>query len=218
MLKSDLYPELDPIARGSTYKKLFDWLYSAAQLRYTTKDHLNRLNHQFGTPKKLAKLCEAGFLMGSEFYVITEKTRGILKAEDYNTRILQKDFNGQVAEHQLKITDFVLKIMAEPHFYAVIYPNFTDLIPDACVIFKNGDLLKVEMLEVEEEKGNWLDYLTNKKTAYEKLAHDLDIYHKWWKVWSARLDLPYCQEKYFCFSIRCNAKITQDWEGWKWQV
>lgn len=212
MLYPDTYPELVDIVKGSTWKKFFDWLYKAAQLRYTTKDHLNALSKQFGTPKKLAKLIEAGFLTGVP-YSIAPKAKEILKAEGYNTRTLQKDFNGLELKHALKITDAVLEIMAEPYFYAVIYPNFTEVIPDACLVFRNSGLLKVEMLEVEAEKPNWEDYLKEKKRKYEALGTNPDIYEKWWQVKCQQLGLPYGRE--FFFSVRCNSKIVKDWSGWK---
>lgn len=212
MKKQDTYPELTEIVRGSTYKKFFDWLYKAAQLRYTTKDHLNRLNHQFGTKKKLASLKEAGFftaIKNGDVYVITKKARKVLSDEGYNTAILQDDFNGFSINHELKVTDCLIHL--EPN--DVFYYDFGYVRPDAIMIFKEPHRYKIVFLEVESEKGNWDLYLNDKKLKYMKLAEDPDIYSKWWKVMCEKLKLPYPEINQFCFWITAFVNKNGEWSG-----
>jgi hypothetical protein len=216
--QSDRHPDLEPIVRGSTYKKLFDWLYKAAQLRYTTKDHLNRLNHQFGTKKKIQSLIEAGFLTAinsNQVFVITDKTRQALKDEGYNTKILQKEFNGSSVEHELKIVDALFETtLANPELHAIFYYDFGYVRPDAIVVLKKPGAYKIVFLEVEEKKDQWENYLQNKKNNYCRLAEDKDIYEKWWKVWSDKLNLPYPKKEDFCFWIVACTDTKGKWEGW----
>jgi hypothetical protein len=197
---ADKYSDLVQTVKGSTYKKFFDWLYMAAQLRYATKDHLNRLSKQFGTKKKLDSLRESGFLTAirnGDVYVITPKSTKVLEDEGYNISILQKDFNGLSVNHELKITDAILTLQP----YAVFYYDFGYVRPDAIVILKRDNAYKIEMLEVEEPKSNWNAYLEDKKLNYTKLASDIEIYEKWWKVWSEKLKLPYPKMDNFCFDV-----------------
>ena len=121
--------------------------------------------------------------------------------EGYNTKILQKEFNGTSLEHELKITDAVLDLMGDPEFYAVFYGNFGYVIPDAVVTYRKPDSYKIVFIEVEEPKPDWFDYMEKKKVFYMQLGKDKDVYEKWWKVWSTKLGLPYPQKNKFCFWI-----------------
>jgi hypothetical protein len=214
---ADKYPDLESVVKGSTYKKFFDWMHIAAQLRYTTKDHLNRLNKQFGTKKKLDSLRESGFLTAirnGDVYVITEKSRKALEIEGYNTSILQKDFNGLSVNHEVKTTDAILNIINKDQFYAVFYYDFGYVRPDAIVILRQPDAYKIVFLEVEEEKKSWQTYLDDKKQKYCRLAEDKDIYDKWWQVWSNKLKLPYPTIEQFCFWIVACTNTEGEWKGW----
>lgn len=199
MIKSDRYAEIEPLTKGSSYKQLFDFLHTAYLLRFTTKDQLNRINNKFGTPKKLAKLTELGFFVFNEAYSVTEKTLTILKDESYITIVKIPD--GNFTAHHLDISNFLQKEIEKEDFLTVFYPNFSYLIPDACVIRQNGQGYKIQFVEVENEKPAWIEYLYQKKKLYERLATDRDIYLKWWKAYSAKLELPYPKEENFCFSV-----------------
>lgn len=227
---SDKYPELEIFIKGSTWIKLFRFLYDFAQLRYATKEHLNQINNVYGTHKKLTHLVKEKYLSvkNGDIYHITEKTRKLLGIEGFNTKILQSDFTGEVLKHELKITDCLLKLRKEPNFYGVFYPSFKELKPDACLIYaekedykkNNSKILryKIQFLEVEDEKGNWEQHLKNKRDKYILLARDFYIWDKWWRHNCERLELPFCKVEDFCFSVLCVANIEpKEWEGWQWQ-
>jgi len=199
----EIYPDLEPLTAGSSYSQLFNFLYSLALLRYFTKDHANKVNSKLGTKKKIAQLCELDYLncKNSQVYTITEKTRKLLDEQGFNCKILAKKLTGEGNDHDLKITDYILDERCNPWFYSVIYPFFDYLIPDACLIYKNESTYKITFLEVENPKAGWDDYLENKKSNYKRLASDYDVYGKWWKVWSERLNIPYCTEEEFCFNV-----------------
>ena len=231
MLHKDLYPDLEPIVRGSTWKKLFDWFHLAGMLRYSTQQHLRNigkyglydgqyklqdLGKQFGSKQKIKKFIEIGLLTAvNNAYKITDKVIQILKDESFNVRIL-KQADGEGTGHELAVSSALVKIMREPHFYAAFYYDFGFLRPDSVVIHKKDSAYKITMLEVEQEKPDWLEYLKDKRDKYNKLAQDEEIYSKWWKVYSEKLGFPFCSQDKFCFSVLTNSKIQFEAEGWNW--
>lgn len=220
MEKPIKYPDLRPLTKGSSFKHVFDFLYKAGQLRYTNYEILNQVSEKVGTPKKLSKFVELGYLVSNPGDILTvpAKTFDILTGENYNCKIL-KPAEGEGNPHNLKVAEIVYNLTKEPDFYAVFYPNFTDLVPDFCLIRKtevvNQVAYKIIFGEVEQEKFGWAEYLENKKAKYDKLARDTDIYEKWWKVWSENLNLPFFRLEDFCFSISCFGKIKREWGGWQ---
>lgn len=214
------YPDLEDIQIGSTWTKLFKFLYTAGMLRYSTKEHLNQVSGQFGTPKKLTKLRERGFLTAirnGDVYVITKKTRLLLEAEGFQIGLLQDDFNGLSVNHELKITDYILQAMQEEFFYFALFPNFTYMRPDALLVYKKSDReYKLVMLEIENEKSNWNDHLEKKRENYQRLSKDIDFYNLW-KSYSEQLGLPYCTMEQFCFSVLVVGNIKFECEGWKFR-
>lgn len=226
MDKATLYPELAEIAARASYKQIFDLFYTIAQIRYATQEQLQPLNHRLATKNLLVRMTELGYLSSDNLvkaYHITEKTRELLEREGYNTKVLQKDFTGVKLQHALAITDVILKLQAEPDFYQVFYPIFREppeyrmefLRPDFCLIRRGEGKYKIEFGEVETKKENWENYLQVKRDKYEAIARDSNTYAMWWKVWSERLNLPFCDERSFCFSIICFGDIKKDWRGWE---
>lgn len=228
MRKAELYSDLDWIENKFSFHQLFELFYTLARVRYATPKQLQPLNHRVATKTNLVRFCESGYLDGvslvkneTAFY-ITDKTKQILANEGFNVKVLQKDFTGQTLIHPLKITDCILKLQGEEHFYNVFYPVFREapkydkefLRPDFCVVWKNGNSYKIEFGEVETEKPDWINYLLIKKEKYQKLATDKNLYSLWWKSWANKLELPFCKETDFCFSVRCFGNIKYDWEGW----
>jgi len=215
MEKTVKYPDLQPLTKGSSFKHVFDFLYKAAQLRYTNYEILNKVSNKLGTPKKLSKFVELGYLVRNkgDIFTVSEQSLRVLEAEGYSCKIL-KPAQGEGNEHNLKVAEAVLSF----NYYAVLYPHFGDLIPDACVIETREREYKITFLEIEQEKDGWRGYLEAKKEKYDKLARDVDIYEKWWKVWSEKLGLPFCKMENFCFGVSCFGNIKRDWEGWNWQT
>ena len=227
MKLSERYPDLNLLTAGSSFSQLFNLLYTASLLRYTTKEHLNQINHKLGTPRKLQILAESGYLTckNSKVFVITDKTRRLLEEQGYTCKILAKKITGETAEHELLIASVILDMMKDDNFYSVFYPTFMEppnydrdfLKPDACVIFKKERQYKISFLEVENEKPGWEAYLQAKQEKYETIGRDYNTYGKWWKFWSEKLRLPYCNQDSFCFSVLCTGDIERNWEGWMWR-
>lgn len=227
MDKATLYPDLAEIAPRGSYDQIFDLFYILAQVRYATQKQLQPLNHRIATKNLLVRFTDLGYLKSIDLvkkepaYHITEKTRELLEKEGYNTKVIQKDFTGQKLGHALAITDVILKLQAEAD--QVFYPIFREppdyhlefLRPDFCLVRKRVGAYKIEFGEVENRKPNWEEYLKVKRDKYEAIAKDRNTYAMWWKVWSDRLNLPFCEERSFCFSVTCFGDIKKDWRGWK---
>lgn len=205
----DRYSELAPLIKGSSYQQLFDLLYKAGQLRYSLKSHLNKINPKLGTDtKKLQKiqtLVDLGYLAcnNSQVYTITEKTRDALKnypKKHYNCKIFAETVSGEGAEHQLDVSSVILEEMKDD-FYAVCYPSFTDLIPDALIVYKKPDANRLLFIECENEKWDWGNYIRQKEEKYKAL-NSYEIWDKWWRRWHRILELPFCGVDQFKFSYR----------------
>ena len=220
------YPDLIDIQNGGTWAKLFEFFYILAQVRYATKDQLNKVDGKFGTSKKLERLKARDYLSVKSpgVYIITEKTRQIISLEGYNTSILQSRFTGDVLKHELIITDCLINLRADDNFYRVFYPIFREppdykkeyLRPDGCLVWKNKEnQYKLQFFEVEQDKPNWSAHLKGKKRKYETIAGDLNTWDKWWRYNSEQLQLPFCKQEDFCFSILCFSKLQFEWEGWE---
>lgn len=207
------------LVKGSSKKQLTDLLYKAALLRYTTKDNLNSINPKLGTSKKLASLISLGYLAckNSQVYIITDKTRTLLKENAYNIEMISTKITGEGREHDLKITSVILSEMSNSDFHTVFYPVFDEVIPDACLVYRRGDSYRIVFLEVEEAKENWKNYLMDKKSKYERLGGDFRTYEWWWKMWATRLGLPYPTADRFCFSVLCVGNINHEWKGWRFE-
>lgn len=203
MKLSDKYQDLAPLTSGSSFNQLFTLIYILATVRYATAKQLRSVNPKIGTGFKLSALCDLGYLSKSDggFYYTANKGFELLRKEGFNTRILQKRLQGDYSFHQETLTDFILSVMREPDYYAVIYPNFTYIIPDACIIRKNENQYKIEFIEIEVSDKD-KEYIPDKKQRYEKLARDITLYSKWWQRWSALLKLKYCRQDQFCFWVR----------------
>ena len=213
------HTDLAELVRGASWKQLFSTLYRLALVRYGTHRLLNPVNIKIATKRKLKKLVNLGYLSVNPtgVYTVTPKCLNLLKEHGYNTKILQKDFTGQGTGDTLVKSAVILNIMRDPDFYSVFYPNFTYLIPDACIVYKKGDKARLAFLEVEQEKGNWQMYLEKKRENYLKLAREVEVYSKWWKRWSGLLDMNYCKPEEFCFSVLCYSDIRFHWEGWEFE-
>lgn len=204
MNRSDRYSDLADIAKHTSYKQIFDLFHIVASCRYCTFKHLHAVNHRVGNKKHLVNLVELGYLSltDNKVFFTTPKTWYLLQAEGYNTDIIHKTLEAKAPEHELDITTALLNIYKEPDFYAVIYPHFVTLIPDACIVYKKDDAHKIVFLEVENEKPGWENYLNEKKKKYEELGRNEEVYTVWWKKWHSLLKLPYCSIDQFSFSYR----------------
>lgn len=230
MDKSTIHADLEWLADKSSYKQIFNIFYTLATVRYATQKQLQSVNHRVATKNNLSKLVELGYLAEKNLttflaYHVTEKTRQVLKQNGYNADIIQKKFKGEVLQHELLITDCILKLQGKEDYFTTFYPIFREppdyqkefLRPDACVIWKKDNSYKIQFLEVEEPKDDWENYLLGKRDKYERLAEDANLFLIWWKVNSQRLGLPMCKIEDFCFSVLCFSKLKFDWEGWNFE-
>jgi hypothetical protein len=204
----DRYPELSPLIKGASFAQLFDLLYKLAQLRYADLSILSAFNKKIATKFKLPKLVALGYLKEVDGWFYTaSKTLELLGKEGYNTAIIRSNFTGEVKEHQRALSAVIFKAMREPHFYRCFYPIFHDrdgkefLIPDACIVHRDGKRYKLTMLEVEVSAKSD-GYLEDKMRRYKRLAGDRRLFDEWWKVYCGKLELPMCDINNFCFGVR----------------
>lgn len=216
MLYGEQYPELEALVKGSSYRQLFDMLYTLALVRYATPEHLRAVNFKLGTTGKLGKIVELGYMSftGGIFYMITDKALVLLEKHGYNTKIIKRKLTGEMKAHQAVITSVILDIMKDQHFFTVFYPQFKHegeqaafLIPDAAVVYNDGDKAKLVFLEVElsDKPKNYLD---NKRQNYLQLSSLYWVYDKWWKSYAQKLGLGMCEPKDFCFSSQYIRQAT----------
>lgn len=206
MIKSDLYPELADIAKNSSYEQIFKVLYTLSLSRYATAKQLREINHRVCVKKFLVKLIELGYLSTTknlQAFTATPKAWEVLQAEGYNTKIIHKTLEAEAPQHELDISNALLQIYKEEHFFTNFYPHFGDLIPDACLVYRRDQgEYRIVFLEVENKKFDWENYIKKKYQKYQELGTQQEVYTKWWKRWSGLLGLPYCEQDKFCFSVR----------------
>lgn len=198
-----------------TKPRLLDALYTIGLVRYATQKQLKSVKKSWVThictKQALEQLIELKYIgrNGSGAYFLLDKSFRLLGENGFNTEHLTKRLQGQGNEHDHAVTDVLLKITGEPDFFTVFYPIFTAppnydkdfLIPDACIVLKRDDAYKLKFLEVETPKGNWSDYLEDKRLKYQRIASDYNTWDRWWRKWSAKLNLPMCDVNDFCFSV-----------------
>lgn len=234
MAKSDYYPDLKDIVSGGSYQSFFQWLHNAALMRYTTEEHLKQLHEyagKYATPKKLNTLREAGYIAAirnGDVFVLTKKGFQALDEQPkLNTSILQRDFRGMDLKHTLEITQALINIRQEEHFFTVFYPTLTvfnsdqrELKPDACIVYRKENAYKIVFLEVENPKPDsyWTEHLEGKHDQYNRIAKDIRTFD-WWKEQAGKLKLPIPVLPDFCFSIRVIGNIKKEWgEGFEFKL
>jgi len=209
----------DFLTKSATKPRLAECLWIIAEVRYATWGQIKAQEdvwvQHIATKTKISKLLELGFLvLNQEVYSVGEQGFTFLKEQGYNTAHLQKRLRADGSSHTLQITEILLSVRKESHFFTVFFPTFTELEPDACLVFKKEDAYKLEFLEVERtEKRD--GYLIEKKRKYEDLAQRKETWEKWWRHNSKKLSLPFCKREDFCFSVRCYGKFRAEWEGWR---
>lgn len=199
-----------------TKPRLIEALTVIATCRYITQEQLKSINRPWtihiATKQSLKKLTEIGFLAcnEAEAYFCLQPSFDFLEQNGVSTAHFTKRLHAVQAVHNLHITDELLKIMKDEAFFTVFYPVFTQppaydkdyLIPDACIVYKSLLGYKLEFIEVENPKGNWGDYIDDKLRKYQIIAKDYNTWDRWFRKWSARLELPFCSVNDFCFSVR----------------
>uniref|UniRef100_UPI001B7FEBBB hypothetical protein n=1 Tax=Desulfatibacillum aliphaticivorans TaxID=218208 RepID=UPI001B7FEBBB len=164
-------------------------------------------------------------------FMATAKGFDFLKAhaeaeypEKYNTALIRLA-EGQGKGDTLHKTDAFLKLIQDPDFYALFYPEFYKspgdqqafLIPDGALILRRGGKAKLIFLEVENPKPNWKSHLEGKRAKYEAIGREVTTWDKWWRHWSEVLNLRFCPREQFSFSVWCIGDFEADWVGWKFR-
>ncbi len=223
--------ELKDIKKGATWQNIYETLWHIATVRYCTQEQLktafpkNVWRRKCATPKKIKIMVEAGYLKQSETDVITatHKTINLLKTySDYNTDIIKLG-KGEGGKDTLFNTEIFFQLMELPNFFAIFYPEFYEhpgdqhvwLVPDACLLLKDSDQIKMQFIEIERPKPDWEKHLWGKKLKYEKIAQDINTWNEWWRYWSKVLKINLCPIEDFGFSIWCVGSDSFGWPGWK---
>lgn len=223
--------ELEDIIKGRNWSNLYDFLWVAATVRYTTYQQLKSAfpdelwRTRFATPDQITRLAGKGYLNLTEEGVITVTSKALDFLKTYSTKNIDiiKLPRGQGKKESLTRAEVFLRIIKEHKPYALFYPEFKKnpkdtksfLVPDGAVVLKKENQAKLVFLEVESEKPNWQDHLEGKKYKYELLAQDVRTWSNWWRHWCKRLHLRHCSVEEFGFTVWCFGEWMADWEGWE---
>jgi len=209
----DLISDIIPLSSGGSYKLLWDMLYHIRLLKYVRHPHIRSINPRYSkicAVKKLDKLVEIGWLENpsSDVYIATDNVLPILKDNGYLTKTLPKAV-GYGGENELHNTSVFIQALKLPDFKALLYPSFDYIRPDALLVRGDNVRYKLEFLEVEYNKPDWISYLENKRVNYLKLAQDRQVF-AYWKSVCSYLNLPVPDESAFKFSVSVIGKICLD--------
>lgn len=115
--------------------------------------------------------------------------------------------------NEINNTEAFTQAVNLPDYYALLYPHFGYIIPDALLVRKNGNRYKLDFLEIEAKKPNWDEYLEDKRLSYLKLASSKEVYLKWCDYCELlNWDKPSIID--FNFSVTFIGNIKKDWEDY----
>jgi len=212
--------ELQPIAHGSSYDRIFRLLYYVALLKYATQEQVQSINFpgagKIATKKKFHALRELGYLRsGSQdppIFSCTAKAYQVLKLEKHDLKLLPAIPKGDGAE--IYNTDILIQAIKLPNYYAILYPQFPQekpyIIPDALLVLKEESRYQLNFLEIEAKKPDWDLHLQTKYDGYKRLAKDIQVYN-YWKAYSGYLKLPCPPVEQFKFRVIVIGSIQKDW-------
>ena len=186
---------------GGTFKNLTDVLYYTRLFKYVYKKQYRMINNLFykvTADWKLLELCERGYLFSpqKDVYCATTKVDPLLKEAGYLT-VFPDQPKGIGDINQFNNTEVFIKLLKEPHFYTLLFPNFGYLVPDALLVEKKVEVIedeeikkyKLTFIEVEAPKPDWTNYLRGKEKNYLQLAKDYQFYEVW-SNYCEQLNLP----------------------------
>jgi hypothetical protein len=217
--KSVMIEELQglvPTKAGATYMQLWNIFHYTRMFKYVSYRHFVQIKKSFNkicTYDKLYQLCELGYLKSPAraVYCATNKVLPILKEVGLNVAILPEEPVGKGYVNELNNTDIFVRLTKEPHFRAIVYPNFGFLRPDGLLIQLDEENRKYKLtfLEIEAKKPKWSEYIENKREKYLKLSRELTIYN-YWKDVVSKLSLPVPAIEQFQFSVSFYCTIEKD--------
>lgn len=209
----DLLKDIIPLSGGGSYKLLWDMLYHIRLLKYVRQPDLKAINPRYAkicAVKKLDRLIELGWLSNpySDVYIATDAVLPVLKDNGYQIKTLPKA-SGYGGINELNNTSVFIQALNLPDFKALLFPSFDYIRPDALLVRASFNKYKLEFLEIEAEKPDWVDWVENKRINYLKLASDRQVY-AYWKSVCSYLNLPVPEERVFRFSVSFVGKIKLD--------
>lgn len=209
----DLLKDIIPLSGGGSYKLLWDMLYHIRLLKYVRQSDLKLINPRYSkicAVNKLDKLIEIGWLSNpsSDIYVANDALIPILKDNGYQIKTLPKVV-GYGGDNELNNTSVFIKALKLPDFKALLFPSFEYIRPDALLVRAVDNRYKLEFLEIEVDKPDWINWIENKRVNYLKLAQDRQVY-AYWKSVCSYLDLAVPDEKDFKFSVSIIGDIKLD--------
>lgn len=224
------YPELKPfITGGVSWSKVFETLYYAHLLRYSTAGLLQDTTgcKKLATWPKLSELADLGYLKkDNKVFKSTNKTFELLVKQAYNPALLPEPAKGNGAEFYNQVE--IAKLLQHPLCWkrditehlqerCFLYPNFGYVMPDGLFVMldKAKDVYQLNFIEIESKKPDlfWQQHLEGKRQNYERLARDPIVY-KYWQIMSQHLGLKCPAIGEFRFGVWCVGDIRREWHGW----
>lgn len=202
-------------AGGISYKLLIEFLYIGRMLRYFTQNQIKSIQPRrygkIGTKAKLKVLLDHKYLMSKTegVYQVSKKPRQIFEAAklDWEALTYGKRLGGEGRENEVLNTDQLIRLMREPYFYHYFFLRFPSsgkafVDPDALMVLKKEDQYRLVFIEIENsKKGNWHEYVDDKRRKYQILARKKWVYHAWDKI-ANMLNLHLPEVSDFHFSVR----------------
>jgi hypothetical protein len=215
---------LEEVAKGNSglsFAQVARLLWFARQVKYFTREQIKMF--PTGFPKyrskdKIDKLVALGLLEENNgIYKTTNEVVELLQTAQLPVEILVSNIEGKGTEENINNTDVFLDCLQREEHNGLFFPDFGYLRPDAVWIVSKieNNLLKYRILflEVEKKKGNWKEYLQNKRDNYIRLASDYQVY-AWWEETVKKIKFPLCKPEEFCFSVIAVGKVDFEYEVW----
>jgi hypothetical protein len=194
----------DNKSSGISYALIAKLLIRARILKYVTPD---LFDERFAKTKSISnfdKLVKLNLLNKLDnCYIVTDKAKDLLIDFGLSKFYFPEKIAGEGKKDSLDKAKALYPAFDLPDFYALIYKQFseglkTSLIPDGLLIRKQDLKYKLEFIEVENDKGNHLDYIEEKYIKYQKIFLE---FYTWWRQISVALNLRYPSKNEFNFSI-----------------
>ncbi|MBZ0201576.1 MAG: hypothetical protein K8I03_01015 [Ignavibacteria bacterium] len=215
-IKVDELAEFVPRKAGATWSALWQIFYYTRLFKYVHKKHYPKIKKSFDkicTHDKLQKMCSLGYLRSPQrdIYCATDKVLPILRETGFKTEILPSQPIGKGDINELNNTDIFVKLTKLEHFYALVYPNFGYIIPDALMIQLDSKSKKYKLtfIEVEAQKPNWSEYVEKKRENYHKLSRDIRVF-EYWKNICEKLTIKPPDIKDLSFTVSFYGSIKKD--------
>lgn len=189
-IKKEIEPILYSANKNRSFKLVWDILYYTRLLKYVHRTQYKDIRTRLtlaATRKGLSHLCKLGYMkeVQGNIFCTTNRAIGLLREVGYITdkgyglELLPQEPAGKGDINEMNNTRIFLQALKLPNFYALLYPNFEYLKPDALLVRKEEGRYKLTFLEIEQKKPNWHEYIEHKKDNYLRLAKDINFYNYW---------------------------------------